>query len=343
VKKKKLTPAPAIVPVQGALKVAHWTITNGSGMHRVAEMIAKAECAEGMNSILANPQDESTWAPAEDADVHVLHTHFPSQMKPRLTKPFRLVWVGHGTPDHVFQSAVEEANSGSYGHGDGIMLMQHWLQEADAKVTFWPRHKWIYDRMLTRGAPKTHLVPLGVDLAFWGEGVSAGKFTGAPSVFTAENCHYIKWPYDLLTAWPYITDAVPSVQLHAVYVPRDMHRQFFPWINANGAAYSSYISPAVFDKAWLRNTFRSTDFTVGLVRYGDLNLLSLEANAGGATTISYTGNPHADYWIAEGDQRTMADELVSIFRGEREKRIKTPVPDIRETARAMRAVYESIL
>lgn len=343
-KVKKPAPVPAIVPGPKALRIAHWTITNGSGMHRVAESLAKAETALGLDSVLVDPTLPETWKDVEDADVHVCHTHIPTEIEARATRPYRRVWVGHGTPDHVFENTIEEVARGAYGHGDGVMLMQYWLREADAKVTFWPRHKSIYDRMLTRGARKTDCIPLGVDLDFWKAGAtSEGKFAGIPSVFTCENPHRIKWPYDLFNAWPDITDVLPAARLHATYVARDMHRAVFPWINANGTAFTSYISPAVYQWEWLRNAFRSTDFFCGLVRYGDLNHLSQQANAAGAKTISYTGNPHSDYWIAEGSHTEMAKELLEIFKGDRAPRLKEQVPDISATAQAMADVYRSIL
>lgn len=335
---------PKAVPAKpGPLTIAHWTITNGSGMHRVADAIKNAEAAMGLDSRLADPTLPDTWDQFVDCDVHVIHTHFPSALRKRVTKPLKLVWVGHGTPDHVFQSACQEYEGGAYGHGDPIMLMQHWLREADARVTFWPRHAWLYDKMLTKGARKTDVIPMGVDLAFWSQGSTAGKFAGEPSFFTAENPHYIKWPYDLFTAWPDVTDELPEARLHAVYLPRDMHRAFFPWVNANGAGFTSYISPGVFSADWLRNAFQSCDYTIGLVRYGDLNHLSMQANAAGATTISYPGNPHSDFWVQEGDQRGIARELLEIVKGDRAPRDKTPVADISETAAAMRAIYEAIL
>ncbi len=341
---KKAKPAPA--PTQGPvpLKVAHWTITNGSGMHRVAESLAKAETALGHDSILVDPTKEETWVLADDADVHVCHTHIPTQMKRRSTKPYRRVWVGHGTPDHVFENTIEEIARGSYGHGDGVMLMQYWLKEADAKVTFWPRHKSIYDRMLTKGARPTDCIPLGVDLEFWKAGKDTeGKFAGEPSVFTCENPHRIKWPYDLFNAWPDVSDELPDARLHCTYVARDMHRAIFPWINANGTAFTSYLSPAVYQWEWLRNAFRSTDFFCGLVRYGDLNHIGQQANAAGAKTISYIGNPHSDFWITEGSHVEMAKELLEIMKGDRAPRAKTPVADISETATAMVKVYREIL
>lgn len=312
-------------------------------MHRVAEAIAKAETALGHDSIIVDPTLPDTWEARKDADIQVVHTHFPDAMKARVTKPLKLVWIGHGTPDHIFQNTVEECVRGDYGHGDGVMLMQHWLKTADARVTFWPRHQWLYDRMLTKGATKTHCIPMGVDLAFWKEGTSAGAFTGEPSFFTAENPHFIKWPYDLMTAWPDVMDALPEAKLHAIYMARDLHRSFFPWINANGGAYGMHISPNVFDKAWLRNAFKSTTYTVGLVRYGDLNHLSMEANAAGAKTISYAGNPHADYWISEGDQRTIAKELIAIAKNDVMPRVKTPIADISTTAEAMLTIYRDLI
>lgn len=314
-------------------------------MHRVAEALVKAECALGLDSSLGDAGDRSSWPPHLDANIHVCHTHFPDELM-HLIAPkgkARLVWVGHGTPDHVFQSAVQEYEHQNYGHGDPVMLFQHWLKTADARVTFWDRHAWIYDQMITKGARKTDCIPMGVDLAFWKEGVTAGKFAGEPSVFTAENPHFIKWPYDLLTAWGDVTKESRAARLHAIYLPRDMHRAFFPWFNAMDAMFTTYASPMVGTSEWLRNAFQSTDYTVGLVRYGDLNHLSLQANAAGATTISYPGNPHADHWIAEGDQRGIARELIEIFKGDRMPRKKTPVSDVSETAKAMLNIYHSIL
>lgn len=324
------------------MKVAHWTITNGSGMHRVAESLTIAESTLGIESILANPQDAATWDAAKNADVHVVHTHFPPQLNYLLDKA-RLVWVGHGTPDHTYQSSVEEAEHASYGHSDPLMLMQHWLKNADARITFWDRHKWIYDQMLTKGARPTDAIPLGVDLAFWKEGGSNGKFAGSPSLFYAENPHYIKWAYDLTTALPTIQKDHPEMMFHSIYQVRDHHRALFPWSNGIGASFYSHIFPGTFDKAGLRNAFKSTDYAVGLVRYGDLNHLSLEANAAGSKTISYEGNPHSMFWVREGDQRRLAADVSAILRGDVEPRVQTPVPDVSVTAAEMVRVYGEIL
>jgi hypothetical protein len=318
-------------------------LLNGSGMHRVAMDIAAAERKLGVDAINVDCSVKSeAWDAAMDADVHVVHTHFPNELKRKVSKPLKIAWIGHGTPDHVFQSSVEAGLGAAYGHSDSLMLMQHWLRNADARITFWPRHKWIYDRMVDRGTT-VHLVPLGVDTAFWAGGASRGKYEGTPSLFTAENPHYIKWPYDLFTLWPTVFDQLDGAKLHAVYVPRDMHRWIFPWINNNGCAFGAHISPITFAHEELRNVFKSIDFMIGLVRYGDFNQLSLQANAAGATTISYVGNPYADYWMHEGDQRVMADELLAILKGDTPKRAKSPVPDLADTAAAMKTIYESIL
>lgn len=342
--KKKLIPTPAKKPVSGALKIAHWTIMNGSGMHRVAESLVEGEQALGLDSGLADPSKTETWEKAYDADIHVCHTHIPSALKKNATKKYKVVWVGHGTPEHVVELAVQDAEGGAYGHGDGVQLMLHWLRESDARVTFWDRHKWIYDRFLTKGARPTDCVPLGVDLAFWSDPVpSRGKFSGEPSVFTAENPHRIKWPLDTYWLWPAIADEYPEARLHSVYMPKDMHRVMFPLVDGNGTAFTSYISPMVFDKEGLRNAFRSTDYTLGLVRYGDINHLSLQAAVAGAKTISYRGNPYASFWITEGDQREMTKELLAILAGQVEPRTIHPVPDISATCEAMARVYREIL
>lgn len=311
-------------------------------MHRVAETLSGAERAAGVDSALVNLTDPATWEAAVDADLHVCHTHVPDEFVPRTTKPFKVVYVGHGTPEHIYQSAVEEGTRGGYGHADGWMLLQRWLQVADARVTFWPRHQAIYQSLCDRSST-VDCIPMGIDTAFWAGGTSRGKWAGAPSVWTGENQHYIKWILDLLIAWPWVVEQVPMAHLHGVYLPKDQHRWLFALANRNGAAYKAHLSPIVFPHDELRNIFKSIDFFIGLVRYGDHNHLGLQASVAGVPTISYAGNPYTDYWLPEGDQRTLAAELVKVLRGEVPKREKSPVPDIGEMAEAMVRVYQRVL
>jgi hypothetical protein len=310
-------------------------------MCNVAKSMAEAEHSLGLDSHVVDIMDAKTWDVAEDADIQVVHTHFPDVMRKRV-KNLRVVWVSHGTPEHVFEGAVEDGNKG-YGHADGLMLMQRWLQVADARVTFWPRHQWIFQRMVNKGTP-IHCIPLGVDLEYWSSGTDRGRYAGKPSVWTGENPARIKWPLDLFLMWPEVKDALPEATLHANRVPQDMHRWFFPLINANGTSYAGFISPFAFAHEQLRDIFKSIDFFIGLVRYGDHNRVSMEAAAAGAKTISYTGNVYADYWIPEGDQREGAAELIRILSGEIEPRsAKQPVPSLRDTALGMIDVYRGIL
>jgi len=325
------------------MKVAHWTMYNKSGMNRVAESISKAECELGVDSHICDIQSTVDFPNMLDCDIHVSHTHFPDAIKKQLTRPLKLVWVGHGTPEHVFQSAVEAGAGDRYGHGDSWMLIQHWLQTADALVTFWSRHQAIWKSLCDKNTI-VDLVQLGVDKTFWKKQPSRGKFAGDPSLFTSENAHYIKWPLDLFILWPWVYPYVKgNACLHAAYLPRDVHRWFFPLVNRNGASYASHITPITFSHEDLVNTLNSVDYYIGLVRYGDFNRMSLEANASGTKTISYEGNIYSDFWVTEGDQREIANRLIRILNNEVEPRIKEPVPDIIDTAKAMIKIYERIL
>lgn len=325
------------------MKIAHWTAFNGSGMNAVAESIHLAEKAAGHDSVLCNCHDDATesmWEQAKDADVHVTHTHFPEWFRRRARgRDYKQVYVMHGTPEHVFTSSVEEGLRKGHGHGDSWMLCQHWLQTSDAVVTFWPRHEWFL-RSLVDKRTIVSCFPLGVDLGFWKPGPSDGKFSGDPSVLTAENCHRIKWPLDLFLAWPHVDDALPNGgSLHAFYLPSDQHRWFFPLVNRNRCSYAAHISSGSYLPPGLRNAFRSVDFYIGLVRYGDFNRISLEANATGCKTISYRGNPFSDYWVTEGDQRILVDELIGILSGRVPPRDKTKVPNVSVTAQGFIDLY----
>jgi len=115
-------------------------------------------------------------------------------------------------------------------------------------------------------------------------------------------------------------------------------------VNRNGASYGSHISPLIFAHSELRNVFKSIDFFIGLVRYGDFNHLSMQAAASGCKTISYAGNPYSDFWLTEGDQRKMAQELLPVLKGDaKPRKDKLPVPDVLETAEAMKSIYEGLM
>lgn len=312
-------------------------------MYGVAESLATLENAKGHPSIILDSSVVHDPTEYQDVDVHVIHTHCADDVL-YCGKP--IVWVAHGTPEVMFHGGYEEGLvNGRYGHSDALMVAQFWLQRSDAIVTFWPRHKDIWDDLSDRRARPVFQIPMGVDKAFWAQPLlSAGRFAGSPSVFTAENCYEIKWPLDLFIAWPRVVRhaGLHGARLHAIYVPRDQHRWWFPLVNRNGASFTSFISHSIFDPATLRNAYRSTDFYVGLVRYGDFNRNTLEGRAAGANVISYEGNPYAHYWLSEGNQGRIADQLTAILLGEMPKREPLDPPDASEMSEAMMKVYESL-
>ena len=326
------------------MKIVHWTMYNASGMNQVAVTMNAAEKKLGLDSHIANPfemKHEILLDKFLDADVHIAHTYFPEWFKKKITKSYRLVWIAHGTPEYVFGESVAEGEKGGYGINDGVMLQHYYLQHADAIVTHWPRHQAIYQQMVDKHT-KVNLVPMGVDKDFWKPVPSQGKYVGEPSLFSAENCHTIKWPYDLFVTWSLAHPQLKTCgSLHVIKLPTNIHRWFFPLVNRNGASYACHISASMFDATNLRNAFVSTDFFIGLVTKGDFNRLSHEANSCGAKSISYPGNPFSDFWVREGDQRDTAHDLIEILEGRVEPRKKLPVPSCDETALQMKAIYES--
>jgi len=320
------------------MRIAHWTEPVGSGMSRVAEDMSAGERLLGHESNIFSPF-KAVGDDARAADIHVIHQHLPDEFH---GEGFRKVYVTHGTPEHVFQSSVEAGLNTGYGASDPFMIAQHWLGSADAVVTFWPRMQAIWQGLCQK--PKTvDLVPMGIDVEFWSGGATRGKYAGEPSVFSAENCHYIKWPLDLIIMWPWVVAQVPKARLHLAYIPRDQHRWWFPWMHANGCAFKSYISGGALAWPDLRNALMSTDFYLGFVRYGDFDRMCLEARAAGAKVISWAGNDYAHYWIHEGDQREQARELIAILKGDIEPRPVKDVPDRKTMAEAMLDIYARVV
>ncbi len=339
------------------MKVCHWTQYNGSGMNNVAVTLADAERAQGLDSFIVNCFEEQDWDHALDADIHVAHTWFPELYRGRsfrrqLTKPQRIVSVYHGVPENIFLGDLEGARqkraeiaagrlTPTSRMGDGMMLLSYWLHKADAHVTFWPRHQALYQTMVDKNT-LVDCVPLGVDRVWWDAALNVEKVPGNPALWSGENPHPIKLPLDLILAWPLVYPELDGAALYMDYLVTDMHRQFAPLIQRNCAGYGMHWSDSKWSHEQLRNLFRGLDYFIGPVRYGDFNMVSHHANAAGAKTISYPGNPYSDFWVHEGDHRMLAADLVKILKGETAPRDKEPVPDVTETADAMRAIYERI-
>lgn len=324
------------------MKIAHWVLPNTSGMYRLAESMARAEGLSGLDSYLCDFTKDGEIDEVHDADIHVCHTHIPDAVRLKGTKPLKTVWIAHGTPEYVFTSSVINGLHNGYGFSDPWQLAQYWMQQADALVTFWPRHQKIWQSLCDKRT-KVQYFPMGIDKDFWKPVASQGKFLGAPSLFTGENCDYSKWPLDLFFAWPWVWEHLPTAHLHAVQLPTDQHRWWYSLLNRNGSGFKTISSNTIFAAESLRNAFVSNDYYIGLVRYGDANRMSLEANASGAKTISYAGNEYSDFWLQEGDQRGVAKSLLAILKGEVEPRKKTQVSPISEMVQNMKTVYESIL
>lgn len=331
------------------MKTAHWVRTNGSGMHHVAEACADVERRLGHDAAIVNLDLPQTWKEghAVDADIHVNHTQFPTgqiEHIKRLTgKQPKTVFISHGIPEHNFELAVQDHLHGDiYDAHDYWMLMQHLIKISDATIVFTPRYKDIIGTMVPR-CQTIDLVPMGVDKPFWLGGNPPPKLKGEPAVFMCENQNRIKWALDIFLAWPFVLRECWGTHLHAHRIPLDLQRFFLPLANSNGTAAHATISQRTFTHEQLREIWKAVDFNLATTPRGDNTLVTMQAEASGCPTISYTGNEYASYWMPEGDQREIAKVLCRIFSGDVEPRQKTPVPDIEEMGKAMIAVYERVL
>ncbi len=320
------------------MKVAHWTFFNGSGLANMAAEMAEAEKPFGVDVVICDTQKPATWAAGMDADIHVVHSHVPDAISFDKTK--KLVDVQHGSPEHTFELSVTQGLYGAYGASDSLAVSGFLLKRADAVVSMWERQAYLLESM-TR--TKVYTIPMGVDTKFWTPVPKQNLLSGKPSVLTGENSHTCKWPVDIMFTWGKIAEQLHDARLHAINVPHDQHKWWFPLAYMTNTMYSAYVSGFRCNKNQLRDFFCAADYYYSPVEYGDHNRVSLEAAACGTKVISYRGNQWAHYWITEGDQRIQVQEMLAILKGETKPREVPKVPDITETAEAMLKVYEEVL
>lgn len=330
------------------MKVIHWSLGNGSGLANLVGDLMEKERELGLDSsicITMPPPGLTVEEQIErqrlmdnmEADIHVAHSHVPDNILLKLKAP--VVYVQHGTPEHIALGALDYAANRAV-EGDSLSMTYCIAKWAKAIVSFHERHVAILKKLTQ--TPVYH-VPMGVDKAFWQIPSKKEKMPGRPSLLYAENAHVIKWPFDLLVAWSFIMERVPDARLHIIKLPLDQHRVWFPLATQLGAIYTAYMTNINLSQKDLRGLFGATDYMISPVQKGDFNRLSLEAAAAGCKVISYRGNPYATYWITEGDQRVIADEIVDIFEGKAEPRTPQAVPDIEETANGFKQIYEKVL
>lgn len=331
------------------MRVVHWTMLNSSGMHRVAEAMARSELALGIDTLLLDPFDpkQFRWDEALSADIHVSHTHIPERIgahsfRKSCTKPYKWVFPVHGTPELVFESTIDDARLNGYGSGTSYAHHLIGMQEADAVITHWPRHQALY-QLATDKHTIVDCVPMGVDHNFWANGTSAAKYDGSPSFYNCDNQYPFKWGIEIIRCWPWVRTELEQAVLHINNIPGAIQRFVDILAVRTGALRGAYIGTWSYDAANLRNILKSIDYYVSPVRYGDFNRISMEAGAVGAKVISFPGNDYADYWIPFGDQRDTAKALIQIGRGEMEPRHRLPVPTEQDMAQAMATVYERVL
>ncbi len=323
-------------------RIVHHSISNGSGLNRVSINMVAMERILGLDSFLnftdqpkmSNP--EASILNEEEskmADVHVIHSHLPQGAKGKT------VFVPHGTPEHCFTTAIEQNKQSGFAAGDAFMLSMYRINTCDVTVTFWDRHRYIWQSLNPKA--DVRCIPMGIDIEFWKPIESKGKWVGKPSLFTCENSHSIKWPLDLIIAFPEIMKESEAV-MHLHYLPLDQHRFWYPLMSANGTMYKSYSSGMYMDVESLRNAFCSVDYYINPVRYGDFNSVCLEAKASGCKVISYKGNPYADYHIQEGDQRIIVKDLLEIFKGNIEPNKTKEVDNVEVMSKEMINIYESL-
>ena len=324
------------------MMVCHHSISNGSGLNRVSMNMSAMERQLGIDSYI-NFTDNPTLSNSDAcilsseeskvADIHVIHSHLPDGCKGKT------VFIPHGTPEHCFHSAIEQNKNNGFSAGDAFMLSMYRINNCDATVTFWDRHRYVWQSLNPKA--RVMCIPMGVDTDFWMPTESKGKWTGKPSLLTCENSHSIKWPLDLIIAFPEIMRETEAV-MHLHYLPMDQHRFWYPLMSANGTMYKSFSSGMYMDKDSLRNAFCSVDYYLSPVQYGDFNSVCLEAAASGCKVISYKGNPFASYWLEQGDQRVIARDLLEIIKGNVPPREVQSVDSVETMVKQMIDIYNTL-
>jgi len=227
------------------------------------------------------------------ADIHVIHFSFDlklGRLKPK-------VFMAHGTPEAVIESALREPGSGKRS----LLSGAEWIDKFEATIVTSQRAKQFWEVFDSSGK-KMHIVNKGIDLEWWQRSGTKADLPGKPSVLYGEVWRGIKHPARLFYAVNELYERNKEVRLNPWSLGPS--RQFWEEFVIQ-AGFQDFLGanriPGV--QEYPEHYYSRGDVLVSPVQAGDLSRVAQEALACGCPVVSWDTDPFGEnypYKAAKG-------------------------------------------
>jgi glycosyltransferase involved in cell wall biosynthesis len=168
--------------------------------------------SEFANAYTANPPEDQvdgwlkpiTWEEAKEADVWVLHSKFPDELKEFAKSKVRVA-VLHGPTEHMFFKEWSK-------QGGDFNLHINLLWEMDATVCI-NQHEYDIVSLYDERKDRCYYIPNSIDLERF-ENVTAWEYDYHPAIISCDTPRIEKLPLHIIWAMHYIVAKIPDARLN---------------------------------------------------------------------------------------------------------------------------------
>jgi glycosyltransferase involved in cell wall biosynthesis len=296
----------------------------------------KYERLEGLQSDLADPHEKHkegradvddgwlssiSWEQAKKADIHVLHSWIPDEIKKDKTK--KHVAVLHGPNEHMLW---KEFTSNRTDEAFNLHLRILWTY--DATIVHYQHEQDILE--LYDENNRLHLVPNSIDLdRYRGEPTFKWEFRNHPAILSCDTVRLEKLPAQIMWAMPKIAKRVPTARLNLFSLPLE---GISTWRNmfckSKGREVENLCENIQFEINDLRPFMRGADIGFNNNMNGIQSRAQMEMMAMGVPVIAYNGE-YTPYIARIWDLNSIAEQVERCWND-----LNKPDSTVREDARA---------
>jgi len=299
--------------------VVHWTnwSPRKSGMYESVKDQVKHERKAGIESDMADPHDKSrggrteiddgwfsavSWEKAKKADIHVLHSWIPDEIKK--IKGKKHVAVLHGPNEHMLW---KEFTSDRKDEAFNLHLRILW--QYDATIVHYEHEKAILELYDEYG--RLHLVPNSIDLERYQEtkGDLVWQYKNHPAILSCDTVRLEKLPAQIMWAMPKIAKRIPEARLSLFSLPLE---GISTWRNmfckAKGRELENLCENIQFEINDLRPFMRGADIGFNNNMNGIQSRAQMEMMAMGIPIVAYNGD-YTPYIAKIWDLDSIAEQV----------------------------------
>jgi len=294
--------------------IVHWSNWGPrvSGMYESIKNQCKYERKEGLRSEMAihyeatpdttrndNGFTPITWEETKKADIWVLHSAFPEELKELSKKKIRVA-VLHGPTEHMlFKEWTKVSNS--------MNLHINLLWDMDATVCL-NTHEFDIMKLYDEKVGRCHYIPNSIDLEEM-VNVVPWKYNHHPAIISCDTPRVEKLPIHIIWAMPYIQEKIPEARLNVFSL---LLEPIGTWRNIFCRSHKRALESACENIQLANNDLKpfqaGADIGFNNNYSGIASRVTMEMMALGIPVVSYNGD-YTKYHAKPFDLHSIAEQI----------------------------------